>query len=362
MKFLHTADVHLDSPFVTLSEIGNATNLRRLEQRRVIEEMVEYIKKNDIPYFFISGDLYEQEYIRKSTIEYINELFKTIPNTKIFIVPGNHDPYINNSFYNSFKWSKNVHIFTDKLEVVEDNNVNIYGYGFNNFYMENNYPQIEVQNVDKINILLAHGNLDSGSNDLKPYNPMSSRAIKDSNFDYIALGHIHKKSYNDYPNQKIVYPGSPISLGFDELGKRGFIVGEIDENTRKLSLEFIETSAKTFEEKIVDITEVNSQDDLIFLINKLNLENSKYYKLILTGKHNFEINSKQILEILNRENIIKIKDESKTNYDIYEISKQVSLRGIFAKKILNKIEEIQEEEEKNKLLQAFEVGMDVLGK
>ena len=136
----------------------------------------------------------------------------------INIIHGNNESgkstllsYINNSFYKNFKWNSNVHIFSDKLEKIEDDIVDIYGYGFNNFYMENSYPQIVVQNVDKINILLTHGNLDSGNDEQRPYNPLNSKVLKESKFDYIALGHIHKKSYNDYDNQKIVYPGSPIS-------------------------------------------------------------------------------------------------------------------------------------------------------
>ena len=362
MKFVHTADLHLDSPVVTLAEIPNATNERRIEQRNVINEIVEYIKQNSIPYFFISGDLYEQDYIRKSTVEYVNNLFKTIPNTKIFIVPGNHDPYINNSFYKKFKWNSNVHIFSDKLEKIEDDIVDIYGYGFNNFYMENSYPQIVVQNVDKINILLTHGNLDSGNDEQRPYNPLNSKVLKESKFDYIALGHIHKKSYNDYDNQKIVYPGSPISLGFDELGDRGFIVGQIDENTKKLSLEFVKTTAKTFEETSLDITNCYSTEDVIQRINNMQLNFNKYYKLILNGKHNFEIDTKQILELVSQKNIIKIKDQSKTNYDIKEISEQISLKGMFAKQILNKIEQAENEETKEELLQAFEIGMDVFNK
>ena len=42
--------------------------------------------------------------------------------------------------------------------------------------------------------------------------------------DYIALGHIHKPYYNIKKNQKVVYSGSTISLGFDELGSHGMIV------------------------------------------------------------------------------------------------------------------------------------------
>ena len=53
-----------------------------------MKEMVEYIKENNIPYFFIAGDLYEQDYIKKSTVEYVNQLFTEIPNTKISLSAG----------------------------------------------------------------------------------------------------------------------------------------------------------------------------------------------------------------------------------------------------------------------------------
>ena len=44
MKFIHTADIHFDSPFATLAGKGKFAQERRLEQRKVMKEMVEYIK------------------------------------------------------------------------------------------------------------------------------------------------------------------------------------------------------------------------------------------------------------------------------------------------------------------------------
>ena len=114
MKFVHIADMHFDSPFTTLSDKGNLGEQRRLEQRKIFKKVIEYIKENKIEYLFISGDLYEHQYIRKSTIEYINNLFKEIENTKIFISPGNHDPILKKSYYNNFIWNKNVYIFNSE--------------------------------------------------------------------------------------------------------------------------------------------------------------------------------------------------------------------------------------------------------
>ena len=104
MKFVHIADMHFDSPFTTLSDKGNLGEQRRLEQRKIFKKVIEYIKENKIEYLFISGDLYENQYVKLSTIEYINNLFKEIPETQIFISPGNHDPKLKNSYYNKFNW------------------------------------------------------------------------------------------------------------------------------------------------------------------------------------------------------------------------------------------------------------------
>ena len=136
MKFVHIADVHLDIPFKTISDRADLGTKRRLEQRQALKDVIQFIKENNIEYLFISGDLYENEYIRESSIEYLNNLFKEIPNTKIYIAPGNHDPNIKNSYYNTFSWASNVKIFTNRVEKVENSDANIYGYGFNDDHFD----------------------------------------------------------------------------------------------------------------------------------------------------------------------------------------------------------------------------------
>ena len=225
MKFAHISDIHFDSPFVNLSDEDGLGEIRRLEQRKALKKSIEYVKENNIKYLFISGDLYEQKYIKKSTIEFINNLFKEIPNTKIFITPGNHDPFIKNSYYNTFNWNENVKIFNSKIERVECEDCNIYGYGFNDFYCKNSGIQdINLDNREKLNILVMHGTIDGGNIENNEYNPISSKVLNEKGFDYVAMGHIHKLDYNHEENQRIVYPGSTVSLGFDELGTHGMVV------------------------------------------------------------------------------------------------------------------------------------------
>ena len=135
MKFIHVADIHFDIPFKTLSDRADLGVERRLEQRKAFKKMIDFAQENQVDCIFIAGDLYEQEYVKSTTIEYINSLFKEIPHIKIYITPGNHDPYIKNSYYNTYKFADNVKIFTSKFEKIETENYNVYGYGFDNFEM-----------------------------------------------------------------------------------------------------------------------------------------------------------------------------------------------------------------------------------
>ena len=360
MKFVHIADMHFDSPFVNLSDKDNLGDLRRLEQRKVFKKVIEYIKENNIQYLFISGDLYEHKYVKKSTIEYINNLFKEIPNTKIFISPGNHDPFIKNSYYNQFNWNENVKIFGSKIEKIETEEANIYGFGFDDFYCTHSgIEEFNLEKSDKLNILEIHGTIDGASIEEKQYNTMPKKMLLEKGFDYIAMGHIHKPDYDKEQNQRIVYPGSPISLGFDELGKHGMIVGEIEEG--KINLEFVELDEEEFIEIELNITEVYSKEELVEKINNLEIKNNQYIKIILIGNRNFEINTYETIKLIANERIIKIKDKTKIAYDLEKIAKNNTLKGLFAKNMLEKLNNEENSEEDKKIIEkAIEIGLEAL--
>lgn len=359
MKFVHIADMHFDTPFTTLSSKGNFGKIRRLDQREIFKKIIEYIKENNILYFFISGDFYEHDYIRKTTIEYINELFQTIPETKIFITPGNHDPYLKNSMYYNFEWSENVKIFSSQIEKIETKDADIYGVGFDDFYCTNlGIENIKIENKDKINILITHGALNASEKSQLSYNPISKNKLKEIGFDYVALGHIHKLDYNTEKNQRIVYPGSTISMGFDELGPHGFITGNIEKENIQLS--FIPIDNKEFKEEEIDISNFNDIDELIEKINNISLEENNFYKIIFIGKRKFEINILELYKLINQKNIIKIKDKSRPDFNLKNMINQNTLKGIFIEEILKEIElQNYTQEEIDKII---EIGLSVLDK
>ena len=414
MRFIHMADIHFDSPFRVLTDKKDFGTKRRLEQREAFRKAIEYISKEKIPYLFIAGDLYDQDYIRKSTIEFINNLFKAIPNTKIFISPGNHDPYLKNSFYNTFNWNNNVTIFNDEVKLIELEEVDIYGYGFSDFYCSNSkVEEIKIKNKEKINILLVHGALDSSKTIDVQYNPISSSKLKEIGFDYIALGHIHKRTSENKNN--FIYPGSIISFGFDELDEHGMLEIKIEKNKinennylnnleenkinknnyldnleknkinennylnnleenkinknnysnnlennylnnkNKIEIKFIKLDNRVFEEKNIDISEIYSEEELVEKMNLIETDENNFYKIVLEGTKNLEINTNTLCKLVANKNILKIEDRTKVKYDFDKLAEQNNLKGIFVRKMIEKLNDENFKEEE--IMKAIEIGM-----
>ena len=359
MKFVHIADMHFDIPFTSLNMKGDLGDIRRIEQRKIFKKIIDYIKENNIDYFFISGDLYEHEYTKKSTIDYINNCFEEIPNTKIFIAPGNHDPYVLGSYYYIYNWASNVYIFKGDVEKKELDEVNIYGMAFTSFYMEGiELNSIEKLDFNKPNIFLVHCDL-NGPRDENgfTYNNINETKLNSLGFDYIAMGHIHKTNFEPEGKNKTIYPGSPISMGFDELGKHGMIAGEIS-SIGEVNLQFVRLDEREFVEKSIRVEEFQSEEELILNIQSMELEENNFYKIILEGKRNFEINTRKIMKLVKRDNILKVKDFTKLNYNLEGLAKENNLKGYFVREALRRLE--TGEATREEIEKAIEIGLDVM--
>lgn len=272
IKFVHCADIHLDAPFISLgikdnNSFTSKSALRRMDLKNTFKNIMKLAQDEGAGYIFISGDLYEHSYVRKSTINYVNGIFKSLDNDKIkvFIAPGNHDPWAKGSYYVDFEWADNVYILAgDKTHVCfEEEGICIYGPGaFPGIFMQDGFSDFsDVKtgnrslgiersiNRDFINILLVHGTLDLNIGQ-DTYNSISSRKLESLGMDYIALGHFHKRT-DSIGDLGIIYnPGSPEPLGFDEPGEHGVYVGSIvkRENEEKfLNVKFNVTNVKRYE-------------------------------------------------------------------------------------------------------------------
>ena len=134
------------------------------------------------------------------------------------------------------------------------------------------------------------------------------------------------------------------------------IIGDLEKNNLKLN--FIKLDKRIFQEINLDISNIFSEEELIEKLNELNLEENTENKIILIGTRNFEIKINNILKLINNEKIIKIKNNTKINFNLEEISKENNLRGIFVKELLKKLE--NEEYSKEEILLAIEIGLNLI--
>ena len=188
-------------------------------------------------------------------------------------------------------------------------------------------------------------------------------------FDYVALGHIHKHMI--FGDGNIVYPGSMINTSFKE-GKTGMIIGEFENysivrmNTNhqngynvnegtKVRIEHINLDPIKYETLYINISGISSKEELITRINYMEIDKNNFYKVVLKGKKDFLITEKYILDNIQWNNILRIEDETQREIDIEEISKENTLRGIFVRKILDKIAKTSKKEEREKLENAIEL-------
>ena len=269
VKFLHCADIHLDMPFTSLGIEDGKPSIRRMDLKDTFQKIMNIAKEERVEILFICGDLYEHDYVRKSTISFINQAFLNISDKKVFIIPGNHDPWVKGSYYMNYEWANNVYILNGENPYVhfEEEGISVYSscvffknepdailkYGPDAFHKEptgllegtncdntgikpenmgTGYGKVKAGpnslliNHDNINILLAHGTVDLDI-DGNSYNPMTSLELAALGIDYVALGHFHKRIDNIGGKGIIYNPGSPEPLGFDEPGEHGVYIGTI---------------------------------------------------------------------------------------------------------------------------------------
>ena len=147
-------------------------------------------------------------------------------------------------------------------------------------------------------------------------------------------------------------------MGFDELGQHGMVVGEFID--KKLRTEFIPLDEGEFRVVDVDISEMESVETIIENINNIQLDMDNFYEIVLVGRKSYEIDMYSLKKSVIRNNIIKIKDKTKVSYNLEEIARDNTLKGIFVKEILSRLEDESYDEETVK--KALEIGLEILEK
>lgn len=364
VKIVHTADLHFDTPFNEVDEKQRLINKEELKE--VFKNIINFCKEKHVDILLLAGDIFDNLTLSRETIYFIENVFNDIKETRVFISPGNHDPYDNNSFYKLIKWPENVHIFKGSLEKVyiEELKTNVWGAAFNGKYVRKSILKGFSQNDEEINIMVIHGEL-SSSEEGNEYNPITLKNIRESGMDYIALGHRHnfsgvlKEGSTFYS-----YSGCPQGRGFDETGDKGIVYGYVAKGFAELS--FIKTCKRNYEEVYVDISNLFGYEEIREkILESIKEEDRKnnLYKIILKGEvsEKFHIEEKIVKsKLLNDFYFCKVIDKTSIALDIKELSKGYSVKSIFVRKLVKKLKEAKTEEEREVIKMALKMGISSL--
>jgi DNA repair exonuclease SbcCD nuclease subunit len=371
VKFLHFSDLHLDMPFSSLKPGFEKQDLRRQDLLTVFDRIMTLADEEKTDIILIAGDLYEHHYVKKSTIDHINRKFRDMPQTKVFIIPGNHDPFIRNSIYNNYKWSNNVYILSEEnpLVTVEDLKLRIYGVAFKSFYEEKaSLENLGLVDESYINILLIHGTLDMNFRK-SLYNPVKSTELAALGMDYVALGHFHRMFKKTAENLRIYNPGSPEPLGFDEEGEHGVFIGSIEmgwNSEKKFDIGFYNVSTRDYRTLEVRVDSACSDSQVIDMITceteGLDGENM-LLNIVLKGytEPGYMIDTAKIKNVFSDSFFhFNIENETLPSYNFDELSSQPGLKGTFTRKMMKRIEGAESEKERYLLRKSLNYGIEAL--
>jgi DNA repair exonuclease SbcCD nuclease subunit len=268
IRFVHTADIHLDTPFKGLSYINNelAAKLKK-SILQAFKNTIDLCIQKKVDFLLIAGDIFESRQRSLSAqLQFLAEINRLNEyNIPVYMVCGNHDPL--NSWLHEFKLPPNLHRFSaDKPESVTYTKsgipvAEICGISYKEQITTKNlaamFPRAQ-QNIP-FSIALLHGTTGiPGPHE--NYAPFQRSDIDSKGYDYWALGHIHKSQVIS-SEPYIVYPGNPQGRDFGETGIKGCYLVEMTQG-KKTGLQHIPVHTIRFEKHSIDISQITTLDKI----------------------------------------------------------------------------------------------------
>ncbi len=231
-KFIHAADIHLDSSLHGLERYeGAPVEEIRSATRRAFDNLIKLAIDEDVAFILLAGDLYDGDWKDYNTGLYFMERMGRLreADIRVFSVAGNHDAA--SQITKHLRLPDNVTMFATQAPervILDELNLAIYGQSFATRAVTDDlslaYPQGDPQ---LFNIGLLHTCLD-GKPGHEPYAPCSIDGLRSKGYQYWALGHVHKR---EVVSQEpwIVFPGNIQGRHSRETGPKGCTLVSVDD-------------------------------------------------------------------------------------------------------------------------------------
>jgi exonuclease SbcD len=247
LRFIHTADLHLDSPFRGLAHI--APKLRDQLQAATLgalERIVDHTIQSKADFLVIAGDLYDsKDRSLRALVAFRRQMERLAErDISVYLVHGNHDPL--NGWGSEFQLPPNAATFSGKPRtepVIRRGKeiARVSGISYTRERVTDNLAaSLQPENDSPYSVAVLHANV-GGQAGHADYAPVTLPELTASGFNYWALGHVHSRSVLADEPSTVVYPGNPQGRNPRETGPRGCFQVDVD-RTGRAHLQFIETS------------------------------------------------------------------------------------------------------------------------
>ena len=268
MRFIHAADLHLDSPFRGLANAD--PTLRESLQSATLgafDAIVDHTIQSKSDFLVIAGDLYDsRDRSLRALVAFRRQMERLAErDISVYIVHGNHDPL--NGWGSEFLLPPNVTTFTGKANtepVIRRGKeiARVTGVSYaRERVTENLAAMMKPDEGSPYSVGVLHANV-GGQAGHADYAPVTLDELKSSGFDYWALGHVHTRSTLALEPAAIVYPGNPQGRNAREPGARGCLQVDVDRNGQA-HMQFIETNKVRWAHLEISIRNLNRIDNLI---------------------------------------------------------------------------------------------------
>lgn len=289
VKFLHTADIHLDTRFSGIRDESKRKQ-RRAEHRECFARIIDATEQTQPDFLLIAGDLFEQTHFSPDTINFIVRQLERIYPLPIFLVAGNHDLLVTGSPYLTWEWPSHVHIFQEgQFQSIEikDKGVVIHGAsatqqsGFDNLLRNFSVPQDE-----RMHIVLFHGSEATDRRAAEQWGswlPFTAQDILSCGADYCALGHYHGFRSLPFQQEEMngYYPGCPEPTKLDETGAKYILEIKLEKGS-SIQVEKIQVQSRQYREEVIDCNGFRDRNQILERIKVLANED-EVVKIVLEG-------------------------------------------------------------------------------
>ncbi len=348
MRFIHTADLHLDAPVAALPQRA-AIRRSGLE---VLKEMIEYARANDIKIMVIAGDLFDSPTPSVAMAGAVSAMLREAKDITFLIAAGNHDPLPRSGAWCGTSFAENVHVFGHEAApfcVAEGCFVGA-SLGEN----KGAHPFDGLPEKKGITVGVFHGAV----GDPEPCYRVEESKVRACGFDYLALGHIHKPAAPKRLGETVtVQCGSPVAHGFDESGERSFLDVSIGEDGVRCTR--VPTHGICFYEDEITIEETDSRQEILGRMMAAAAAHKERdifrFRLVGTTAHALPTHLEEF------PSLVEIICETRLPLSLEKVAAEQSLKGYFTAGMLESIRNAPPEE-KALYQAALQLGLEAFEK